>query len=190
MPEIVPSYDRTTIALHCATAAMVVLLWVLGQTADWFPDQGLMNTTLWSIHVVTGFALAVVLAWRIAWRLSGGRRLPPAGPAALHAAAKVTHYGLYLLLVAVVVLGVVNAFVRGYSIFGLFHLPQIGDRAWRRPITEWHGLVANIILAVAALHAAAAILHRRIAGTEVISRMVPRDRLPQSAPVTVEPRRS
>ena len=43
-----------------------------------------------------------------------------------------------------VVLGIVNAFVRGYSIYGLFHLPQVGDRAWRRPITQWHGLAANI----------------------------------------------
>ena len=42
---------------------LVAALWVSGQTADWFPDHSLANTGLWSVHVVGGFALAVVLGW-------------------------------------------------------------------------------------------------------------------------------
>ena len=30
-------YDATTIALHWLTAGLVVLLWIIGQTADWAP---------------------------------------------------------------------------------------------------------------------------------------------------------
>lgn len=110
------AYDRTTIALHWITATSVLVLWVIGQTADWIPD-GPANTAYWSVHVVLGFVLAAVLAWRILWRTSGGRRLPAADPAMLHAFAKATHYLLYGLLLASVVLGVVNAFVRGYNLF-------------------------------------------------------------------------
>jgi cytochrome b561 len=157
-------YDRTTIVLHWTTAILVVLLWTIGQTADWIPD-GPVNTDYWSVHVVLGFALAVVIAWRMIWRSSRGRDLPAADVGPLHVLAKATHFGLYLLLLIVIVLGVVNAFVRGYNLFDLASLPQIGDRALRKPITDWHGLAANLLLGLAGLHAAAALFHQYSFGT-------------------------
>ena len=165
-------YDGTTILLHWATAILVAVLWVLGQVSDWFPD-GPVNTGLWSSHVVLGFALAGVLVWRVAWRLKGGRALPAADDGALHVLAKATHYGLYLLLGTVVALGVLNAFVRGYPIYGFFHLPQVGDRAWRHAITDWHGLAANVALALAGFHAAAALVHHYVLRDGLVSRMAP-----------------
>jgi cytochrome b561 len=172
MPNTIGSYDPLTIALHWATAALVVFLWISGQTADWLP-HGPLNTDYWSLHVVFGFALAVVLLCRIVWRRVGGRRLPPAGPAFVHLAAEATHYLLYLLLLVVVALGITNAFVRGYNLFDLVSLPQIGDRALRRPITSWHGLAANILLGVALLHAVAGLAHHYLMRDGVLRRMLP-----------------
>ncbi|WP_237480268.1 cytochrome b [Lichenibacterium dinghuense] len=166
-------YDRTTILLHWATALLIVALWILGQTSDWFPDGSLANESMWSTHVVLGFALAGALACRLVWRTTAGRRLPAADGGALHVLAKATHYGLYLLLLAVVTLGVANAFVRGYGIYGLFHLPQVGDRAWRHAITDWHGFAANVLLGLAALHAAAALVHHYVWHDGLIGRMAP-----------------
>ena len=171
-PDETTRYDGTTILLHWTTAILVVVLWVLGQVSDWFPD-GPVNTGLWSSHVVMGFALAAILVWRVSWRLNGGRALPAADDGAVHVLAKATHYGLYLLLGTVVILGVINAFVRGYPIYGLFHLPQIGERAWRHAITDWHGLAANVALALAGFHAAAALLHHYVLGDRLITRMAP-----------------
>jgi hypothetical protein len=54
-------YDRATIVLHWLTAALVVVLWIIGQTADWTP-RGPIQTAYWSIHVVLGFVLAIALA--------------------------------------------------------------------------------------------------------------------------------
>ncbi len=165
-------YDRTTIALHWFTAISVAVLWIIGQTADWIPD-GPVNTAYWSVHVVLGFVLAAVLAWRIVWRGTSGRRLPPADAGALHLFAKTTHYLLYALLLGVVVLGIVNAFVRGYNLFDVVSLPQVGDRALRRPITHWHGLAANILLGLALFHAAAALVHSYLWKDGVLGRMLP-----------------
>lgn len=176
MAEAVPGkiavYDRTTIALHWITATSVIVLWIIGQTADWIPD-GPVNTAYWSVHVVLGFVLAGVLAWRIVWRGTSGCRLPAADAGALHAFAKATHYLLYALLLTVVVLGVLNAFVRGYNLFDLFNLPQIGERNWRRPITQWHGLAANVLLGLALFHAAAALVHHYLWKDGVLGRMFP-----------------
>lgn len=166
------SYDPTTIALHWATAILVIALWGIGQTADWIPD-GPANTYYWSVHVVLGFALAGVLSWRIAWRGSRGRHLPPADRGALQVFAKATHYSLYGLLLGAVTLGIINAFVRGYNLFDLVHLPQVGDLAWRKPITEWHGLAANILLGLALFHAAAALVHQYVWQDGLLRRMLP-----------------
>lgn len=165
-------YDSTTISLHWVTAILVVVLWIIGQTADWIPN-GPVNTRYWSVHVVLGFALAAVIGWRMAWRGSRGRRLPPADTGTLHAFAKATHFSLYALLLTTLTLGVVNAFVRGYNLFDLAHLPQIGDRAWRKPITGWHGLAANILLGSALFHAAAALVHHYVWRDGLLRRMLP-----------------
>ena len=173
-------YDATTMALHWTTAILVAALWAIGQTADWFPRGSAFKQGYWSTHVVLGFALAGVLAWRVAWRAGGGRGLPAADHGPLHLLAKATHYLLYMLLAGVVVLGIVNAFVRGYSIFGL-HLPQIGDYALRGRITDWHGLVANVVLGLALFHAAAALVHQYVWRDGLLDRMIPGGRTTERA---------
>jgi cytochrome b561 len=165
-------YDSTTIALHWGVALSVAILWIIGQTADWLP-HGAANTGVWSVHVVLGFILAIGVVWRMIWRRAGGARLPAADAGALHVLAKASHYLLYILLLTVVALGIVNAFVRGYNLFDLFSLPQIGDKALRRPITQWHGLAANILLGVALFHAAAALAHHYVMRDGVLRRMLP-----------------
>jgi len=165
-------YDRTTIALHWLTAASVALLWIIGQTADWAP-RGPLRTGYWSIHVVLGFALAIALVARILWRGLRGRRLPAADRGLLHFMAEAMHYALYGVLTVTIGLGVVNAFLRGYDLFDLVHLPQIGDPAMRRPITHWHGLAANVLIVLALLHATAALAHYYARRDGVLQRMLP-----------------
>ena len=170
--RVLTRYDSTTIALHWATAASVLALWIIGQTADLAPHN-IADGIIWPVHVVWGFVLVALVAWRIAWRSVGGVGLPPADSGLLHVIAKTTHYLLYILLGVVLLLGVVNAFVRGYNLFGWFSLPQLGDKAWRRPITGWHELAANALLVVALLHAAAALAHHYVFKDGVLRRMLP-----------------
>ena len=165
-------YDSTTIALHWATAISVIALWGSGQTANMFPRE-VANGIVWPVHVAWGFVVVVLIAWRVVWRYTAGVGLPAADSGLLHVVAKATHYLLYLLLGLVLLLGVANAFVRGYDLFGLFSLPQIGDKGWRRPITHWHELAANTLLIFALLHAAAALGHHYLLKDGVLRRMLP-----------------
>jgi cytochrome b561 len=101
-------YDPTTIVLHWATVFLILVLWVIGMTADWLA-RGPVRSAVWSLHVLLGCATAFVLVTRIALRAHFGRTIPPAETGILHAIAKATHYTLYILLAAVVVTGIANA---------------------------------------------------------------------------------
>ena len=118
-------YDPTTIWLHWTTVGLIVVLWVIGQTADLLPNSS-FHARVWSIHVALGLVSAIVLLTRIAWRARFGRILPPADTGALYAVAKVTHYVLYVLLAAVVALGIVDASYRGFNLFGIWSVPKFG----------------------------------------------------------------
>ena len=165
-------YDLPTIWLHWAPVSLIAVLWVIGQTADLVPP-GPFRAGLWSIHVVLGFATALVLLARVAWRALFGRVLPAADTGLLYAIAKATHSALYLLIAAAVVLGIANASYRGFNIFGVWHVPQFGtgDSATRHTINGWHELAANLTVLVACLHAAAALMHQYVWRDRLLERM-------------------
>jgi cytochrome b561 len=168
--DVLVRYDPTTIVLHWATACLVVALWGLGQTSDWWP-RGAAQTTAWSIHVVLGLTLAGILATRIIWRIGSGRALPAADDGLLHVLARITHVGLYGLLIVVVALGIADALVRGFVLFGVLPFPQVGDSAMRGIVNHWHGLAANTVLILAGLHAAAALFHHYVRKDQLLRRM-------------------
>jgi cytochrome b561 len=167
-------HDAVTIVLHWLTAALVVGLWVIGQTVDVFPN-GPLRVDYRSIHIVSGGILAVVVLTRLAWRLLRRAGLPPIGHGLLLAIARTTHWALYALLVATVVLGITYTWARGDSIFNVFSIPQMvpGDRALAHQIGDWHALAANALLIVAGIHAAAALFHHYILRDETLRRMLP-----------------
>ncbi|HEU4661075.1 MAG TPA: cytochrome b/b6 domain-containing protein [Pseudolabrys sp.] len=167
-------YDPTTIWLHWLTVGAIAVLWLIGQTADWVP-RGPFRTGLWSVHVILGFFTGFMLLTRVAWRAHFGRVLPPADTGILYAIAKATHYTLYALLGVVVVLGLVDAFYRGFNVFGVWSLPRVGsgDAATRHAINEWHELAANLTVLVACLHGAAALVHQYVWRDNLLERMKP-----------------
>ncbi len=167
-------HDRRTIALHWLTAGLVIGLWLLGQTIDWFP-KGAPRSIARSTHIALGVALAFVLVRRIWWRLTDAVRLPPAGSSMLDTIATGTHKLLYLLLVGTVLLGIANAWIRGDTLFMVLKIPALdpGNTALRQLVEDWHSWAANILLIVAGLHAAAALLHHFVFKDDVLRRMLP-----------------
>lgn len=169
VPDI---YDKITIRLHWATAALVSILWLMGRTIDFMP-QGPLRVDVWSLHIVLGTMLACVLAARIIWRSTSGRKLPSADHGTLELLARAVHWLLYLLLAAVVVLGVINVFTHAFPLFNVWRFPKVGDTDLRRMINNWHDLAANIIMVVALLHATAALFHHYVVKDTVLRRMWP-----------------
>jgi len=171
--DTAPRYDSRSIRLHWVTALLVIVLWSLGETIDWFP-RGEPRVVARSLHITFGVLLAAILCWRIWWRAARGARLP-AEPGALGKLATAVHFALYAVLAATVVLGIVYTWARGDSIFGWFSLPSFapGDKELRGQIEELHSLGANVLLILAGVHACAALWHHYIIKDGVLRRMLP-----------------
>jgi len=171
-------YDATTLALHWLVTGLVLVLWLIGTFLEDLLPKGSLRSGIWSAHFDLGFLFTGVVIALLVWRQTRGRQLPVEDPGPFHVLAKATHVALYLLLFVIAGLGIANALVRGVTLIGPLALPQLGDPEWRRPLTHWHGLAANILMAVALFHAAAALVHHYLWHDCILRRMLPGHRMP------------
>ncbi|KIF80086.1 cytochrome b [Noviherbaspirillum autotrophicum] len=167
-------YDEKSIRLHWITAALVILLWCIGMTIDWFA-RGTPRVTMRSLHIVLGVTLGAVILYRIWWRSSGGVRLPPAETGRLQTLASAVHFLLYVSVLAAVLLGLANVWVRGDTIFNLFTVPKFDptNKPLRETVEELHELAAHSVIVLAAVHAGAALVHHYLWKDQVLRRMLP-----------------
>jgi cytochrome b561 len=166
------TYDNATIRFHWTSAALIAALWVIGETADWFP-RGPTRGAAWSIHFTLGAVLAIIWIARIVWRISAGRRLPGVGSPLMVKLAAAGHRLLYAGIGVVIALGIANLYAHGSSVWGLVDFPKLSDATLRHDITMAHEWTANILLLLAAGHAAVAVSHQYLRRDGALTRMWP-----------------
>ncbi len=169
------NYDRVSIALHWATALLVVVQMALAQL--WGLWDRPTHHVMVVAHMSLGIVLTAVIVARIVWRLIPGHEVPAADVGWLRVAAKGVHYLLYLLLAAEAVLGFLFRWSGGeeMSFFGLpiaSPFPQ-WSRAAHHQVGEIHEWVGWTIIAIAAAHALAALYHHYVLRDRVLKRMLP-----------------
>jgi len=179
-------------AIHWLTAIFVVAGWLLGTFIDDFSRP--VHAAMLVVHMALGQCVIALLAIRLAWRFID----PPPPPEKTRfghmqeRAATLIHYALYALLLAVPCLGIIVQLTRGNAlpIFGVWDVvsPWHADRALARSVLKVHEYLANTLVALAGLHAAAALMHHWILGDRTLVRMLPRKSVskawqtPNSAP--------
>ncbi|HEY4030642.1 MAG TPA: cytochrome b/b6 domain-containing protein [Caulobacteraceae bacterium] len=168
------AYSRRAVWLHWLTAGLILLQWVLGRELDWF-HAGPPRVFARSFHMLVGLVVLAFILERVWRRLRHPVAHAAGGPPIANRAAIAVHWALYLLVVFVILVGVVLVWVRGDQVFGLFKVPAFDPkhREYRRMVGDFHGLVANVILAVAGCHALAALVHEGVWRDGVLARMVP-----------------
>ena len=169
------NYDRVAIALHWATAFLVIANFTLAQTWDWFakPVKGLMEDT----HMSFGVLLAAAVIARLVWRWLPGHQLSSLEAGWVRLVSKATHYLLYGLLVIEAGLGFAFRWGAGrpMEFFGLGIPPLTGaiDKALRHDLREIHEWVGWAIIILALIHALAALYHHYALKDRVLERMLP-----------------
>jgi cytochrome b561 len=165
-------------AFHWLTAMCVVAGWPLGWFLGEFPKGTARSYALFT-HMTLGQCVVVLLIARLAWRIANSP--PPPEPTRfgrlVEIAAKLSHYTLYALLVAVPFVGMVVQLKRGNALpvlgFWDFVSPWPTDRATAKSVLKVHEYLANALVILAGLHAAAALTHHWIFHDRTLTRMLP-----------------
>jgi cytochrome b561 len=173
MPMSVPfkRYSRLMMVLHWATAALVVAAYLLSEGGRHIRA----HPPLW--HFASGLAVLVLLVPRlIARALGAAPPLQDYGRRWLTLAARTSHALLYLLLLAVPLLGWYVASRMGVPawLFGIT-LPPL-TAAVPGPagvLGQIHQIGGNLILILAGLHALAALWHHFGLRDTTLKRMSP-----------------
>lgn len=170
-------YGVISKTLHWLVVALVITQVVLGKIADDLPN-GIEKLATLARHKSIGMLILMLALARIAWRLrSPGPRLPVQMPGWQRAAAGASHGLLYLLIVLQPVSGWLMSSTKNYpvSFFGWFQFPDLvgPNETWHERLEEVHEFLAGAIIALAVLHAAAALYHHFVLRDDVLRRMLP-----------------
>lgn len=133
---------------------------------------------LFGYHKAIGILLLTLGALRLAWHRASHPPGPISGgtPAWQLNLARATHIGLYVLMVAVPVTGLVASVATGLPIrpFGLFTVPQFLTPS--EPLAEagfrLHGALAMVLAGLIALHVAGALKRHLVDRDRTLLRML------------------
>jgi cytochrome b561 len=169
--------------LHWVTVVFVTAAWILGTFGDELSEGTARDTGLLA-HIWIGLAILVIAAIRIPLRIAK----PPPRAASTEfgrwliewtdPAARIMHYVLYALLLAVPMVGIALQFAQGHPLplFGLAEIPSpwAADKAFAHSVKEVHEVLANLLVTLAVFHMTAALVHHIVFGDNTLRRMLPR----------------
>lgn len=169
-------YDILTIALHWATALIVIFLFASSQIWGYLPWGSFLRRNLQALHISFGITLAAILIVRLIWRVTLGRKLSAVNSTLfMQRLANLMHRVLYLLLFVQVFLGFLFRWSQGepLSFFGLFALPDIiVNPMLRHTFATLHFYNAWALIILSGLHAGAALFHHYLLRDNTLRRML------------------
>jgi cytochrome b561 len=168
-------YSLPARTFHWLTALLLAAQYAIG----WLmPDvhRGTQPIGLIGLHLSVGVLIVLVVLVRLAYRLATPKVAPlPGTPTLINRLAHIGHTTLYVLLIALPLLGWANASSRGWdvSLFGIVPMPPLAASGshWGHRMGDIHQLTAWVLLAVVGTHVAAALYHHFGLRDETLSRM-------------------
>lgn len=169
------SYGWISILLHWLSAVVVIALFAVG---FWMVDLNYYSEwyrTAPYYHKSVGLLLAFIILFRVLWR-SRQINPKPLGKPFENKAATLVHRLIYLLMFSLFISGylISTADGRGIDVFDWFTVPSIGELIANQEdiaglIHEW---LAYSLIALASVHALAAIKHHMIDKDNTLKRML------------------
>lgn len=171
------SYGAIAKLLHWSIVLLIIGQFVFASLAEDLPDDA-GRLEMLARHKSFGMLILLLALARIAWRLANPTPLPPPGtPRWQRVAAASTHGILYLLILAQPLVGWAMSSAGGHpvALFDWFGFPAIvaTNHDLHEGLEEVHELLAGAIIAVAAVHVAAALYHHFLLRDGVLKRMLP-----------------
>jgi cytochrome b561 len=173
-------YGEVAIVLHWAMALVLVVLVVSGLYMVSLPDAGFdtKKISLIIYHKELGLLALALAALRLAWRLANVLpRLVEHLPDWQQVAARFVHLAFYALMFALPLTGWLMSSATGIpvSLFGWFDLPDLVSYSerWFRAFIDLHKWLGYALIALAMIHAGAALRHHWALKDETLKKMWP-----------------
>lgn len=174
-------YDAVAITLHWLIGIAIIVAGTAELLrGELFPKGHAVRVFLGAIHPGLGTVIFALILLRLLWRVT---HPAPALPDDMKGwevlTAKITHLALYAAMIAVPVFGILTQFARGKGIdLGLLQIAPPAvlaglGRETARALKEVHEFLGQAILALAFLHAVAAIWHHHVRKDDILTRMLP-----------------
>lgn len=163
--------------LHWLMALLVLGQIGLGLWLSATPHSSNLREPLFHYHASLGVTLLILVSLRLLWRLRHpGPGLPASMPSVHRNLARLNHLGLYILLFAQPILGIVmnSVYGEGTPFWGL-SLPQVvpENRALGPTLLGIHIFGGLTLILLVLIHAAAALRHEFLLRDNVLRRMSP-----------------
>jgi len=171
-------YSTVAIVFHWSIAVLLIANLAAGLLFDTVEayDKSLFFSLI-QLHKSTGITVLALAVLRLGWRLTH-----PAPPYPAHmttaerALAKVSHWGFYVLMIALPLSGwaMVSVSTKKFPMFwyGLFEVPMLSvPKNWN--YYELHEILGWVALAMIALHVAAALKHHYFDRDNIFARIWP-----------------
>ena len=165
-------------ALHWLIVLMILGLAIAGLTMGELPKTP-KYFWVYTAHKSMGLTVLALVLVRIGWRLYAGAPKPVAGtPTWQERIASATHWMLYALILAMPLSGWLYdsaSGLRPFRWFGLFDVPKLTapNDALRDASHAAHEWLFWVLVALVALHAAAAFYHHLFLRDATLTRMLP-----------------
>ena len=170
-----PAYDSVAKVLHWLVAALIVALYLIGFLMPGI-GRGMQPGMAMNLHISLGFVALALIAVRLVWRLARPVAPSPDLPRWQRNVSEAMHWILYALVLAVTLTGWFYASMRGWSItlFGSIPVPPLTapGSPFGRALGLLHESLIWALLAVTALHVAAALVHHLVYRDDVMRRML------------------
>ena len=162
---------------HWLIAALIGVQIALGLIGTELPLSMTKLATL-ARHKSLGITLLALMLVRLMWRaLNPTPALPDTLKPHERVLARITHTGLYVLVIALPLTGWIMSSARGFPVswFNLFQLPNLVGRnaALYHAMVRLHVLLAIALGLILVLHVAAAIKHHFVLKDDTLRRMLP-----------------
>ena len=171
-------FDHVSIIMHWLTVLLIIIQFTSVWALDAVGDKSPLGAALLSLHMTSGVLTWIVVVVRLAWRhhFAYLPPFPPGMPKFQQTVAKTNEYGLYLLLLTQSVTGIARVLLRGrpFDLF-IWQVPALFEEndPIRHILVEAHEFGAKALMALVALHAAAALFHYLVLRDGVLQRMLP-----------------
>ena len=164
-------------AFHWLIAALIVVQGAIGLT---MVELGMTPTKVrvFALHKSIGLTILALVLLRLAWRLTGRAPREVPMPRWQIAAARLSHFLLYVLILALPFSGWLFNSAANFPLewFGVFHVPSLTrglDPVLKAFALRTHVVLFWVLVAVVVIHVFAALWHHYKQRDDVLRRMLP-----------------